>query len=189
MQGNVTCIVHWSNPITYKQVSQARIPGRNAVYVIMIENDGGLSVLRIGATKDVRQRMLSYRILNFIPATRISYFLIDDCILESLKPFILQHYTETPVEKWRPHLRQMSIDDCVARELRSIEYKVERILLEEYKRRHGTLPPGNPRTGSNREYLQRVAVVEVGSFEVMQLKPAILSPIRLVPEQILELIK
>jgi len=189
MQGNVTCIVHWSNPITYKQVSQARIPGRNAVYVIMIENDGGLSVLRIGATKDVRQRILSYRILNYIPATRISYFLIDDYILESLKPFILQHYTETPVEKWRPMLRQMSVDDCVARELRSIEYKVERILLEEYKQQHGSLPPGNPRTGSNREYLQRVLVVEVGSFEVMQLKPAILSPIRLVPKQILEMIK
>jgi len=131
----------------------------------------------------------SYRILKYIPASRISYFLIDDCILKSLKPSILQYYTKTSVEKRRPILRQISIDDCVARELRSIEFKGERILLEEYKRRHGSLPPGNPMTGSYREYLERVLLVEAGSFEVMQLKPAILSPIRLVPKQILELIK
>jgi len=189
MQGNVTCIVRWSDPITYKQISQARIQGGSAVYAIMTENGGNLSVLRIGATKDIRQRMLSYRILNYIPGSRICYFLIDDRILKSLKPFIRRYYAETSVEKWRPILRQMSIDDCVARELRSIEYKVERILLEEYKRRHGSLPPGNPMTGSYREYLQRVLLVEAGSFKVMRLKPAILSPIRLVQKQILELIK
>jgi len=189
MPNNVTCTVHWSDPIAYNYISQVRIPRGSAVYVIMVENDWGLGVVRIGATKNVRQRMLNYKILNYIPRTKMSYFVIDKCISVCFKPAILEYYRETPVERWRPYLRQKSIDDCVAGELRSIEYKVERILIEEYRQRHGALPPGNPKRGSDREYLQGIQVVETSSLKIMRLKPGILSPISLVTEEILELIQ
>ncbi len=142
-----------------------------------------------GATKDLRQRMVNYKILNYVPSTQISYFIVDKTISDSLKQIIFKYYSETPVEKWNPYLRQQSIDNCVASELQSIEYKVERILIEEYRHRQGGLPPGNPRRGSNREFVQGIQVLETSSLKVMELKPCIPNPITLNREQILELLK
>ena len=141
--------------------------------------------LRIGASADIRRRLVGYPVMDEIPGCTVTYAVVSDRFARRLAPLVRAYFGRRASP--RPgFLVGKTLDYCEARELRSIEYKVERLLLEEYCRRQAgiqgsarrkdLLPPGNARTGSSREYLRDIQVVEQGATRVLDRPRALLQP-------------
>jgi hypothetical protein len=153
----------------------------------MVPGAAGPTVLRIGACADLRARLRGYPVLDFIPDAGICYSVVGEDFNRDLEP-VLDAYFANEANARPPHLRGKDVRHCVQRELKSIEYKVERLLLEEYRKRHGEFPPANPRAGSSRDYLKEVSVVENGPVHVLDKPCACLTSVELNGAQLLRLL-
>jgi hypothetical protein len=183
----VLCTVAWSDPRSRAELLNASLPKAHYVYAITVGEPGHQAIVRIGATADLKGRLRGYPVLDFIPQAAISYSDSQTRFGRDLEPMLVSYFSDQA--NTRPdHLVAKDLAYCIKRELNSIEYKVERLLLEEYRRRHRCLPPGNPRTGSERAYLHDVAIVEEGVCRVLDMPCARLAPVELGEEQLLRLL-
>ena len=155
----VKCDLGWSRPKTY--------PSGSTVYAILLEIDNDdYRLVKIGATKDLFARLAKYnRAFLIEPRLRFSSHPVSSEFRDSMED-LLKEYPE----------RSNDVD--------WMEYRIERVLLNEYEKRHeGRLPPANLKRGSEREYLGRVKITETGKFRVLDLEPAVL------PQEILAKLK
>jgi len=134
-------------------------------------------MLRLGATSNVRQRIRSYKVLDLIPGAEVSWWMVSDEFREAIEPLASDFFFDP--DKIRPkHLRNQTIEYCIAREVGKAEYKAELVLLDAYKKRHGCLPPGNARSGSERAYMRDyildMQVIEDGDWRLLDLPCAVL---------------
>lgn len=165
---NVTCDVTWTKPVQRKEILSASIPRMSCIYAITLREEASRSMLRVGATSSIRQRISGYKILNLIPGAEVSYWPVSDAFSKLIEPYATDYFTDPNVIRPK-HLRGKPIEYCLARELGKAEYKAELILLEEYRRRHGHLPPGNARAGSKRTYIPGMRVIEHGDWQLLDL--------------------
>lgn len=186
MAGRVVCRLRWAGPSSRKELLRTSLPKDHYVYALIVAKNP-YRLIRIGASADFPGRLRGYPVADFIPGCLVFYSVVPAHFAHGLKPVLRSHFADGGIA--RPiHLRAKNVDYCVTRELKSIEYKVERLLLEGYRKRHGNLPPGNRMTGSVRSYLDNVAVVEEGPIHVLDMAPAALASMELSGEQLLRLL-
>lgn len=169
------------------ELLKSRFAKGHYVYAITVAGPGDRALVRIGASSDLKARLRGYPVLDLIPESQISWWVVSDAFVKDLEPILRSHFGDG--HEGRPrHLVGKPLDYCVRRELNSIEYKVERLLLEEYRKKHGCLPPGNPRTGSARAYLEQVTVAEDGPVQILDKPCARLPSVHVDGDQLLKLL-
>jgi len=169
------CDLEWTTPDSRRDLLEKTIPQGSCVYAITVKSGDARGMLRIGATAKMRQRIRNYKILDLIPGAEVSWWMVSEEFKNILEPFA-KAYFESTAESRPKHLRDKSIDYCMGRELGKIEFKAELVILEAYKRRHNSLPPGNAKSGSKRSYIPDVEIVEKGGFELLDLPSAVMPP-------------
>jgi hypothetical protein len=186
MGHDVQCRLKWLGPKSREALLDSTFPKSPHVYAIIVATRPH-SLLRIGVSTDFRGRLRGYPVVDFIPNCQILYCAVPHHFVRDLEPVLSGYFADA--KNPRPaHLSRKTPADCVKRELKSIQYKVERLLLEEYKKRHGILPPGNRMTGSARLYLDQVSVVENGPVRVLRMPRAALASMELSGKQLLRLL-
>ena len=189
MISSIICRVTWSAPMPRTDLLEAGfgISRGHYVYALMVADQARPGVVRIGASADLASRLQTYRALDLIPGSAVSWWAVSDSFANDLKPLLATHFSNQLAPR-PPHLEGKSLSYCIERELKSIEYKVESLLLAAYTRRHGRLPPGNARTGSERGYLEQVGIVEDGDVQVLDKPCAEIPSIQVSGEQIMRLL-
>lgn len=154
----VRCEAVWSRPYDFSQL--AELPEVSGVYAIILEAPQGISLARIGATRNARRRPADYdpRPFELEPRLRVVFTPVSDIFRQAMGQLLRNMFTHRIEDKdW-------------------LEYRMERALLEGYLKRHGRLPPANFQRGSVREYDHLIELVETGWLMVMPLPPAELAP-------------
>jgi len=175
MSDLIACHVTWSGPATRRELLGSGIPKARCVYALTTSDSDTRAMIRFGASADCGKRIREYQVLDLIPGAQVSWWVVSEQFAKDLEPVLHEYFASSPGDL-PEHLTGKSVAYCINRELDSIEYKVERLLLESYRAKHGCLPPGNPRTGSNRAYLAQIAIVEEGPTKLLEAECAKLSP-------------
>jgi hypothetical protein len=167
------CCVTWTPPESRNNVLSLKIPKSSCIYAITLRTGDSRGMLRLGATSNIRQRIRSYKVLDLIPGAQVSWWMVSDEFREAIRPLASDFFSNP--SRIRPkHLRDQTIEDCIAREIGKAEYKAELVLLDAYQKRHGRLPPGNARSGSKRAYISEMPVIENGDWRLLDLPCAVL---------------
>ena len=149
MTDEIKDIVTWSDPERLHDLIASKLGKGNFVYAIIVCSHDEKSLIRLGASRDLTKRLQGYPIMDFIADVFVSYHVVSEDFRKAITPLLVSYFSDERNHDRRPSfLKGRKLGDCVQSELRSIEYKVERLFLDQYKKRHKRLPAGNPRTGS-----------------------------------------
>lgn len=139
----------WPKPVVY--------PKGSSVYAVLLEaeDDESYEVVKIGAARAVFARLADYwRAFELEPRLRFVSCAVSDKFKESMQNLLRSYYPNRENDvKW-------------------LEYRLEKILLDNYEKIHGERPPGNRKKGSKREYLHHIKLIEAPGFSILRLRPA-----------------
>lgn len=150
--------IEWSAPVTFDRAHE--LPNAPGVYAILLDDEGGMKLVRIGATRDASKRPANYDRAPFDaePRLRIVFCPVSDDFRTRLRALLERSYASWLRGKYPDH--------------EWAEYRIERKLLDAYESTRGALPPANFQRGSARDYLHAIAIREVGHLHVLELPPA-----------------
>jgi len=139
--------ISWPSPKAY--------PEGSLVYAILLQIGNNYQVVKIGATKDIYGRLANYgQAFQMEPRLRFTFHRVPPEFKKSMQDLFEKHYRDR------------------SNDINWLEYRIERKLLDEYEERHGVRPPANRRKGSERKYLDRILLIEKGTWKILDFEPA-----------------
>ena len=154
----VTLRMLWEGPVTWSQRKQ--LPTEPGVYVILIEEDDGLKLARIGTTGDLSKRPYNYGAAPKEIETKLRVV-----------------WAKGPLS-FKNDLQQLLTIAYPDRKIGHLQGWIERKLLDEYKKSHTNsrgkekLPPGNAKGGYIKKYLAEIELEDGSPWDVRTIKAA-----------------
>lgn len=144
----------WSSPVEFE--CSSLFPDAPGIYAIIANTDAGYSMARIGAARNLSSRPSNYHAIPLLIKSNlmVSYSVVTEDFRDAMSDLI---YAKFPLR----------IDD-----LNWLEYRIEYLALETFRKIWGQLPPGNYQEGSKREYMTFIKLNDGGCIKVLSLPPA-----------------